>query len=109
MPENEVRALAFFCLVLAIVALIFVNRSFSASPIMAFRHINAALVLVLLAVTALLSVTLLWPFASALFRFGPLHGDDLAITLGAGLFMLAALEFLKSIWLKFTHQPAQSL
>jgi Ca2+-transporting ATPase len=103
MPENEVRALAFFSLVLAIVSLIFVNRSFSASLITAFRRLNTALVLVLLAVTALLSVTLLWPFASALFRFGPLHADDLAITLGAGLLVLAILEFLKSIWLKFAH------
>jgi Ca2+-transporting ATPase len=30
MPEDEVRALSFFSLVLAIVNLIFVNRSFSA-------------------------------------------------------------------------------
>jgi P-type Ca2+ transporter type 2C len=100
MPENEVRALAFFCLVLAIVSLIFVNRSFSASLITAFRQLNTALILVLLAVTILLSATLLWPFASALFRFGPLHVDDLALTFGAGLLVLTVLELLKSIWLK---------
>ena len=35
MPENEVRALAFFSLVLSIVGLIFVNRSFSASLVTA--------------------------------------------------------------------------
>jgi Ca2+-transporting ATPase len=103
MPENEVRALAFFCLVLAIVSLIFINRSFSASLITAFRHLNIALVLVLLAVTILLSLTLLWPFASALFRFGPLHADDLALTFCAGLLVLALLEFLKYVWLKFAH------
>ena len=33
----------------------------------------------------MLSLTLLWPFASDLFRFGPLHLDDLALTVGAGV------------------------
>ena len=82
MPEEEVRALTFFSLVLTIVSLIFVNRSFSASLVTAFRRPNPALALVLLAVTTMLGLTLLWPFASDLFRFGPLHLDDLALTLG---------------------------
>ena len=73
MPEEEVRALAFFSLVLTIVSLIFVNWSFSASLITALRRPNPALALVLLAVTTMLGLTLLWPFASGLFRFGPLH------------------------------------
>ena len=47
MPETEVRALAFFSLVMTIVSLIFVNRSFSASLITAFRRPNPALALVL--------------------------------------------------------------
>ena len=64
MPEEEVRALAFFSLVLTIVSLIFVNRSFSASLVTALRRPNPALALVLLAVTTMLSLTLLWPFAS---------------------------------------------
>ena len=46
MPEDEVRALAFFSLVLTIVSLIFVNRSFSASLVTAFRRPNPALALV---------------------------------------------------------------
>ena len=71
MPEEEVRALAFFSLVLTIVSLIFVNRSFSASLVTALRRPNPALALVLLAVTTMLGLTLLWPFASGLFRFGP--------------------------------------
>ena len=53
----------------------------------------------LVAVVAMLSLTLLWPLASDLFRFGPLHGDDLAVTLGAGVFVLVLLEgLLKPIW-----------
>ena len=80
---------------LTIVSLIFVNRSFSASLVTAFRRPNPALALVLLAVTTMLGLTLLWPFASGLFRFGPLHVDDLALTLGAAVLVLVVLEVLK--------------
>jgi Ca2+-transporting ATPase len=97
MPENEVRALAFFALVVTIVSLIFVNRSFGASLASAFRRPSTALVVVLVAVPAMLATTLVWPFASALFRFGPLHVDDLALTLTAGLVALGALELAKRV------------
>ncbi len=98
MPEAEVRALTFFSLVLTIVGLIFVNRSFSASLVTALRRPNPALAWVLIAVTTMLGLTLLWPFASGLFRFGPLHADDLSLTFGAGVLVLAALELLKPRW-----------
>jgi Ca2+-transporting ATPase len=98
MPEVEVRALTFFSLVVAIVGLIFVNRSFSASLLTAFRRPNAALGAVLLTVTAVLSLSLLWPFAQALFRFGPLHVDDLAMTVGSGAVLLILLEVAKPLW-----------
>ncbi len=98
MPEAEVRALAFFSLVVAIVSLIFVNRSFSASLVTALRRPNPALVWVLIAVTAILSLSLLWPFAQGLFRFGPLHLDDLAVTVGAGFVLLVLLELVKPLW-----------
>ena len=97
MPETEVRALAFFSLVVAIVALILVNRSLSASLLTAFLRPNPALVWVLLVVIAMLGMTLLWPFARALFRFGPLHLDDLSVSLGAGFAVLLALEGLKPL------------
>ena len=92
------RALTFFSLVLTIVGLIFVNRSFSASLVTALRRPNPALAGVLVAVTTMLGLTLLWPFASSLFRFGPLHADDLSLTFGAGVLVLAALELLKPLW-----------
>ncbi len=98
MPENEVRALAFFSLVMTIVGLIVVNRSFSASIATAILRPNLTLVLVLAAVSAILGLTLLWPFASGLFRFGPLHFDDLSLTLGAGIFLLVTLEVIKPVW-----------
>jgi Ca2+-transporting ATPase len=83
---------------LAIVGLIFVNRSFSASLITALRRPNQALAWVLLVVAAILAVTLLCPFASDPFHFGPLHLDDLALTIGAGAVVLIALKFLKPLW-----------
>ena len=98
MPETEVRALAFFSLIMTFFSLILVNRSFSASLITALRRPNAALAWVLVAVTFVLGLTLLWPFASELFRFGPLHWDDLALTLGAGAVVLVVLEVIKPIW-----------
>jgi P-type Ca2+ transporter type 2C len=97
MPDAEVRALTFFSLVMAIIGLIFVNRSFSSSIVTALTRRNPALRWVLVSVSVLLGVTLLWPFASALFRFGPLHWNDLAVTLGAGIVVLIVLEFAKSL------------
>jgi Ca2+-transporting ATPase len=98
MPDTEVRALAFFSLIMTIVGLIFVNRSFSASLMTALSRPNPSLTWVLVAVVAMLSLTLLWPLASDLFRFGPPHWDDLTVTLGAGVFVLVLLELLKPIW-----------
>ncbi len=98
MPDDAVRALAFFALVLSIVSLILVNRSFSTSLAAAFRRPNPALAWILLTITVILSLSLLWPAASALFRFGPLHADDLALTLAAGIGVLIVLETLKHLW-----------
>ena len=100
MPETEVRALTFFALVLTIVSLILVNRSFSASIALAFQRSNAALLFVIGAVTLALGLTLLWPWASDLFRFGPLHPDDLAVSFGAALLVFLCLEVLKPLWRK---------
>ncbi|HEX7563353.1 MAG TPA: cation-translocating P-type ATPase [Bradyrhizobium sp.] len=98
MPVDEVRALTFFALVTAIVALILVNRSASASLLKAIRRPNRALAIVLPLVALMLAATLLIPFVSNLFRFGPLHVDDLLITLGAGVVVLVALELIKPLW-----------
>ena len=98
MPDDEVRALTFISLVLSIVSLILINRSFSTSLVAAFRRPNPALAWILLAVTAILALSLFWPAASALFRFGPLHADDLALTIAAGIVVLIVLESLKYLW-----------
>ena len=64
------------------------------------------------AVAVILALTLLWPFASRLFAFGPLHVDDLALTLGAGFIALPVLEMLKPLlrpWLQPQTRPSQPL
>jgi Ca2+-transporting ATPase len=98
MPEPDVRALTFFALVLSIVSLIFVNRSFSTSLVTALTRPNAALRWVLVVVVAMLAVTLQWPVASALFHFGPLHADDLARTAAGGVLVFVVLETVKPLW-----------
>lgn len=95
MPTPEIRALCFFALVVAILCLVLVNRSFAPSLRAAFARPGLAMVLVLAAVMATLAGSLLWPVASDLFRFGPLHADDLLIVAGAGFMMLLVLEIVK--------------
>jgi hypothetical protein len=46
----------------------------------------------------MLAATLIIPFVRTLFRFGPLHADDLALTVGAGVVVLVVLEVIKSLW-----------
>jgi magnesium-transporting ATPase (P-type) len=95
MPEEELRSLVFAALVLTAVALTLVNRAFSASPLAAFARPNPTLVAVLAGAGAILAGVLLVPPLAALFRFGPLHPDDLALAGGAAAAALLLLEALK--------------
>jgi Ca2+-transporting ATPase len=38
------------------------------------------------------------PFVRSLFRFGPLHGDDIGLVLVAAAAVLIVLELAKTIW-----------
>jgi Ca2+-transporting ATPase len=95
MPADELRALAFVSLVATNVGLILVNRAFDASLLSAFRRPGTVLWAVVGIATALLALAVSWPPAEALFRFGPLHVDDLAVCLMAGLAVLVALDLVK--------------
>ncbi|MDI1285955.1 MAG: cation-translocating P-type ATPase [Reyranella sp.] len=98
MPENELRALVFVSLVLINTSLIVVNRSFSSSMLTALCRPNLSLWLLLSAVTAILAIGLTWQPAMDLFRFGPLHLDDLGLSLLAGVAVLTILELIKPYW-----------
>jgi P-type Ca2+ transporter type 2C len=95
---DQVRALTFHSLVLCVVALIFVDRSVSSSIISAITRPNRALAYVLPIVAVLLAVTVFWPPARDLFRFGALDPQWLVVPLGAGVTVMVILELLKPIW-----------
>lgn len=98
MPEDELRALVFVSLVLINASLILVNRSFSGSLMAALGRRNVSLWILLSVVVAILAVTLTWRPAMELFRFGPLHLDDLAVSALAGIAILVLLEIVKPVW-----------
>ncbi|MCX7302231.1 MAG: cation-translocating P-type ATPase [Rhodobacterales bacterium] len=100
----QVRGLTFASLILSIVALIFVDRSTSASILTAIRRPNRALAVVLPVIAALLGVTILWQPARTLFGFGALDPVFLAVPPLAGVAVLVLLEILKKIMYEFGRQ-----
>ena len=96
--EPDSRAITFVSLVATNIGLILVNRSYSASIMTAVRRSNATLWWVLAAAAALLTLIVVWTPSRALFHFGPLHGDDLAVCLGAGTAVLVVLDLIKPLW-----------
>lgn len=97
LPEGDVRALAFLCLVAVIVSLIFVNRSFSSSIMETLLRPNRTLGLVLLSVVGMLALVTGWTPARQLFGFGDLHLHDIGLTLAAGIAVLICLELGKRL------------
>ena len=97
MAADEVRALTFFALIGAIVALILVNRSLDSSIAHAIVRGNIALRYVVAVIVVLAGVILLVRPAQILLRFGPLHAMDLLIVAGTGAALLVALEGLKAL------------
>ncbi|ASG20508.1 Ca2+-transporting ATPase [Nitrospirillum viridazoti] len=98
MPADQARALAFVALMLVNFGLVLVNRSFAASPLTALLRPNTALWTVLAVMGAVMAATLAWPPAVALFAFGPLHADDLAVAFAAAVVMVLTLEVVKPLW-----------
>ena len=98
MQPEELRAFMFTSLVLVNVGLIVVNRSFSSSLAAGFRRPNIFLWSLLGLVSIVLIAALAWPPAMALFQFGSLHLDDLAVSFGATGVLVLALEAVKPWW-----------
>jgi Ca2+-transporting ATPase len=92
LPAEDVRALSFFTLVLANLALIFVNRSYRGFSMDFLLGRNHVLLGITVATLSLLALSVSWQPARQLFGFGPIHADDLGvIMLAVGL--LAAVLF----------------
>ena len=95
MSENETRAVAFATLVLSIVVLILVNRSYSSSLRLAIARPNRTLAYVLATVATMLILAVTWPVTRDLFHFGRLElADGLQIAC-AGLGLWIVLEMVK--------------
>jgi P-type Ca2+ transporter type 2C len=95
MSEGSVRELIFLSLIVSILALILVNRSFGTSLIEAFTRKNITLRFVIGAVAATLALTLVIPVLRNLLKFGT---PDWKYTVGAlalGTVLLIVLELLK--------------
>jgi P-type Ca2+ transporter type 2C len=95
MPEADAREFIFLSLIVSIVALILVNRSFGTSLIDAFTRKNMTLRYVLGAVAAVLTLTLVIPAFRDLLKFGTPDWKHVATALALGGFLLVLLELLK--------------
>jgi Ca2+-transporting ATPase len=106
MPENELRALIFFALIAEIVALILVNRSFSAWLGDALLRHNRALRTIVAAILAVTASILFLPPAQALLKFGSIAWSDMAFALGLGIALLLILEGCKTLVRRFAGRLA---
>jgi Ca2+-transporting ATPase len=94
---DQARALVFTALIVANLALILTNRSWSRGIVSTLRTPNTALWWVLGGAVVFLGLVLYVPALRDLFRFGVLHAVDLVICLGAGLLSVAWFEAFKAI------------
>lgn len=93
----DTRALTFVALIMAILALILVNRSFGPSLAAAFTRKNVALRYVLGAVVSVLALIMTIPALRSLLKFGSLQWYHLAIAATVGGVLLLLLEAMKPL------------
>ncbi len=96
-PAEELRSLTFVTLVGNILALVYVNRTFGASPLTALANPTRALVLVPVLVTSALLIVFLFLPARELFSFGPLHPEGALYALVSASSVFLILETLKML------------
>jgi Ca2+-transporting ATPase len=92
---DAARALTFSALVVSLLAIILMNRSWARSTIAMLGERNPALWWVVAGAAGFLSVVLVVPAVRTLFSFAPLHAQDVGLSLAAGLACLAWFEVLK--------------
>jgi Ca2+-transporting ATPase len=94
---EEARALAFTTLVIGNLSLILANRSWTRSLFTALFSPNRALWWVVSGTLTLLALVLYLPGLRDLFRFAPLHANDLALCFAAGLSSILWFELFKLV------------
>jgi Ca2+-transporting ATPase len=103
--EDQARTLTFTGLIVANLALILTNRSWSRGMLATLRTPNKALWYVLGGAVVFLGLVLYIPALRQLFRFGVLHPVDLVICLAAGVVSVAWFECYKAIRAKRARTP----
>jgi Ca2+-transporting ATPase len=93
--ETDARALTFATLIVGVVSLIFVNRSWSRNIFHALRSPNRAFWWVVAGAYGFLAAVIYVPILRNVFRFAPLHPADLAICIGAGTVSFLLIELFK--------------
>ncbi|MHB8741499.1 MAG: cation-translocating P-type ATPase [Sulfuricaulis sp.] len=99
--ENEARALTFTALVVANIALVFTNRSWTHNLFETLRLPNPALWRVAGAALLILGIVLYVPGIRTLFRFAPLPMPDLILSATAGVASVLWFEIFK----RFRQMP----
>jgi P-type Ca2+ transporter type 2C len=94
---EDARTLTFAALVLANLAMIVTNRSWSRSLVGILRTPNPAMWWIVCGAFAILGLALYVPVVQNLFHFSQLHGNDIALCVGAGALSLAWFEMLKMV------------
>jgi P-type Ca2+ transporter type 2C len=92
---DAARALTFAALVVSLVAIILMNRSWTRSTIAMLQVRNPALWWVVAGSGAFLAIALFVTPVRSLFSFAPVHAEDIGLSLLAGLASLAWFEVLK--------------
>jgi P-type Ca2+ transporter type 2C len=95
--ELEARALTFTTLIVANIALILTNRSWTKPILATLRAPNMASWLVLAGASLFLGLSLNVPFLKRLFHFSQLHFIDLVICAAAGILSILWFEILKMV------------
>ena len=93
--ESDARAMAFTTIVLGNLGLILANRSRTGLIMHTLRRPNRALWWGVGGTLAGIALVLYVPYLRDLFRFAPLHGEDLALCVAAALASLIWFELYK--------------
>jgi P-type Ca2+ transporter type 2C len=97
LAAETVRSMGFLTLVCANYALIFANRSFSASPLTAFARPNPSLWVSVAAAAGVLLAIFLIPAVAGFLHLGPLQVHQVLLCVAAAVALLGALEVAKRL------------
>jgi P-type Ca2+ transporter type 2C len=97
LPAGTVRSMGFLTLVCANYALIFANRSFSASPLAGFARPNPSLWVSVAAAAGALAAIFLFPALAGFLHLGPLAARQALLCVAAAVALLGALEGVKLV------------